>query len=156
MDSTVKPSTRLGTPPSTTFARCFMTCCPTFQIRTCKIRLLHHTLASSPPNCWLSLSAYRVCLSHIGGDEVSTACWAANPAVKAWLAERKMDVGDLQSYFEHELVGIARNEMQKDVIVWQEVRKPPLSHCSLQCGQPTDKHRKVAHKATRLFRLHCC
>ena len=40
MDWTVKPSTRLGTPPSTTFARCSMTCCPTFQIRTCEIKLI--------------------------------------------------------------------------------------------------------------------
>lgn len=78
-------------------------------------------------------------LSHLGGDEVSTTCWAANAAVKAWLSEHKMAIGDLQSYFEHELVDIARNEMQKDVIVWQEVwmtalphRTAPLSEKSVQ------------------------
>lgn len=90
---------------------------------------------------------------------MSTACWAANPAVTAWLAERKMEVGDLQSFFEHELVGIARNEMQKDVIVWQEVREPsavPLLHFSVD-SLPICSW-KVAHKATlqNRSRLHCC
>ena len=69
--------------------------------------------------------------SHLGGDEVSTTCWEANAAVKTWLAERNMKVEDLQSYFEHELVGIARNEMQKDVIVWQEVRSDRSLHLVL-------------------------
>ena len=58
---------------------------------------------------------------HIGGDEVNPACWSANKMIQAWLQENKLPLSELQAYFEHRLIAIARDEMQKEVIAWQEV-----------------------------------
>lgn len=38
---------------------------------------------------------------HVGGDEVPYACWASNPAVVAWMAERGIsgNFSALESYY---------------------------------------------------------
>jgi hexosaminidase len=61
----------------------------------------------------------------LGGDEVSTGCWAANTNVTAWLAARGMplDASTLQAYYEQRVVELVRSDpnIRKEVVVWQEV-----------------------------------
>jgi hexosaminidase len=44
----------------------------------------------------------------IGGDEVSTTCWAANANIMSWLQRNNMTLADLQPYFEKRITTIAR------------------------------------------------
>ena len=48
-------------------------------------------------------------------DEVDPSCWGANAEIKAWLASKNMALDQLQAYFEHQVVGIARQEFGKEV-----------------------------------------
>eukprot|EP00051_Salpingoeca_urceolata_P015671 m.204484 g.204484 ORF g.204484 m.204484 type:complete len:826 (+) comp18472_c1_seq1:2099-4576(+) len=56
----------------------------------------------------------------LGGDEVSTSCWAADANVTAWLKEHGITVSQLQAYFEERLVHTVRGQ-GKQLLVWQEV-----------------------------------
>ena len=55
----------------------------------------------------------------LGGDEVNPGCWADNARVATWLKANNISLANMQGYFEHRLAAIARNEMGKEVIVWQ-------------------------------------
>ena len=59
----------------------------------------------------LSIVEKRGCCA----DEVDPSCWGANAEIKAWLASKHMTLDQLQAYFEHQVVGIARQEFGKEV-----------------------------------------
>ena len=61
--------------------------------------------------CSLSIVDKRGCCA----DEVDPSCWGANAEIKAWLASKHMTLDQLQAYFEHQVVGIARQEFGKEV-----------------------------------------
>ena len=60
---------------------------------------------------------------HVGGDEVSFACWASNPSVNAWMAAHNFTQGDyagLESYYVQRVLALVQG-LGKTPIGWQEV-----------------------------------
>ena len=60
---------------------------------------------------------------HVGGDEVSFACWASNPSVNAWMAAHGFARGDyagLESYYVQRVLALVQG-LGKTPIGWQEV-----------------------------------
>ena len=71
----------------------------------------NQTPFSSALSLSLSIVEKRGCCA----DEVDPSCWGANAEIKAWLASKHMTLDQLQAYFEHQVVGIARQEFGKEV-----------------------------------------
>ena len=59
---------------------------------------------------------------HIGGDEVSFACWASNPSITAWMAAHGLagDYAGLESYYVQRVLGLVQG-LGRTPIGWQEV-----------------------------------
>ncbi len=58
---------------------------------------------------------------HLGGDEVSTACWGKTESVEEWMAANNYTQRAAYGYFVKKAMGIAYNEYNKQVINWVEV-----------------------------------
>jgi len=57
---------------------------------------------------------------HLGGDEVSFACWNKNPEVKKFMQEHNFTGADLENFFENKLLDIVGG-LNKSYMVWQEI-----------------------------------
>lgn len=58
-------------------------------------------------------------LLFLGGDEVHTACWDANPAVAKWLKEHNMTSSQLQPYFWQQMSAHVLPTLNKTIGVWE-------------------------------------
>mmetsp|Transcript_42112 Transcript_42112/g.82721 ORF Transcript_42112/g.82721 Transcript_42112/m.82721 type:complete len:441 (-) Transcript_42112:324-1646(-) len=59
---------------------------------------------------------------HVGGDEVSFACWQSNPEIVEWM-EKHPDIKDysqLESYYEVQLLQILKQQ-NMSYMVWEEI-----------------------------------
>ena len=58
---------------------------------------------------------------HVGGDEVSFACWKNSSSIQSWMKERGMSNETfLYAYFESKLLSLVGDKHNKTTIVWQE------------------------------------
>ncbi|MCX6620933.1 MAG: family 20 glycosylhydrolase, partial [Acidobacteria bacterium] len=63
---------------------------------------------------------------HIGGDEVNGVHWKANPAIQAFIRERKLkDEAGLQTYFNQRVEAMVKKHGKK-MMGWDEVLHPDL------------------------------
>ena len=74
------------------------------------------------------LQLFPAHLLFLGGDEVSTSCWSAQPHIVAWLQANNLSLTQLQAYYESQLLRLidtlpacvsAHGNSTK--VVWQEV-----------------------------------
>lgn len=59
-------------------------------------------------------------LTHLGGDEVDTDCWAAHPYIVSWLNERGLSLTGGYEYYVKRVQGIAWG-LNRSVVGWQEI-----------------------------------
>lgn len=58
---------------------------------------------------------------HMGGDEVSFACWESNPGIQQWMKEHNYtDYSKLEQHYETTLLELIAS-LNKQYIVWQEI-----------------------------------
>jgi hypothetical protein len=55
----------------------------------------------------------------LGGDEVDTSCWLANPAIAAWLVAHNMTAAQLQQYFWEQMAARVLPALNKTIGVWE-------------------------------------
>jgi hexosaminidase len=59
---------------------------------------------------------------HLGGDEVSFACWLENKDVRDFMLRHKFTGADLENYYEGRLLDIVGGpKVKKSYMVWQEI-----------------------------------
>ena len=75
---------------------------------------------------------------HVGGDEVSTACWNASASVRAWLDARNATVASLYGYYEARAVAIAARA-GRTPMAWDEAFADPVARAGL------DPRRAIVH-----------
>ena len=75
---------------------------------------------------------------HVGGDEVSTACWNASASVRAWLDARNATVASLYGYYEARAVAIAARAGRAPM-AWDEAFADPVARAGL------DPRRAIVH-----------
>lgn len=59
---------------------------------------------------------------HVGGDEVTFACWQSNPGVQAWMKSKGWtDYSLLENYYVQGVIDLLAQQHNRSVVGWQEL-----------------------------------